>query len=126
MRCAVIGEADPGEVSLAENVAREPMHPADQVEAFARLAQGGRLGAEEIAARFGVTPAVVRQRLRLGGGSKDIYFLRLYIRQKWTHPPALPVQQLAPFHKLPISAATESYLVLEADLLALPCALFSS
>ena len=41
MRCAVIGEADPGEVSLAENVAREPMHPADQVEAFARLAVRG-------------------------------------------------------------------------------------
>lgn len=67
--CAVIAGADPGEVSLAENVVREPMHPADQALAFARLAEEGGLGAEEIAARFGVTPAVVRQRLRLGAAS---------------------------------------------------------
>ena len=32
------------------------MHPADQFEAFKRLAEERGLGAEEIAARFGVTP----------------------------------------------------------------------
>ncbi len=36
------------------------MHPADQFEAFKRLAEERGLGAEEIAARFGVTPRVVR------------------------------------------------------------------
>ncbi|MFN5570535.1 MAG: ParB/RepB/Spo0J family partition protein, partial [Bradyrhizobium sp.] len=45
------------------------MHPADQFEAFKKLAEERGLGAEEIAARFGVTPHVVRQRLRLGAVS---------------------------------------------------------
>jgi len=44
---------------------RENMHPADQFEAFKKLAEERGFGAEEIAARFGVTPHVVRQRLRL-------------------------------------------------------------
>jgi len=45
------------------------MHPADQFEAFKKLAEERGFGAEEIAARFGVTPHVVRQRLRLGAVS---------------------------------------------------------
>lgn len=45
------------------------MHPADQIEAFRKLADERGFGAEEIAARFGVTPHVVRQRLRLGAVS---------------------------------------------------------
>jgi ParB family transcriptional regulator, chromosome partitioning protein len=45
------------------------MHPADQFEAFKKLADERGLGAEEIAARFGVTPHVVRQRLRLSAVS---------------------------------------------------------
>ncbi len=57
------------EISLDENVTRENMHPADQFEAFKKLAQERGLGAEEIAARFGVTPHVVRQRLRLAAVS---------------------------------------------------------
>jgi ParB family chromosome partitioning protein len=52
------------EISLAENEMREAMHPADQFEAFKKLADEGK-GEEEIAARFGVTPQVVRQRLKL-------------------------------------------------------------
>src|SRR4051812_122361 len=43
---------------------REAMHPADQFDAFKKLAEDGK-GEEEIAARFGVTPHVVRQRLKL-------------------------------------------------------------
>jgi len=54
------------EASLAENVVRLDMHPADQFEAFARLHQDGAgLGIEEVAARFGVSAHTVRQRLRL-------------------------------------------------------------
>lgn len=67
--CLVQAVGEPEELSLAENVVREQLHPADQFEAFRRLHEVQGLGAEEIAARFGVTPAVVRQRLRLGAAS---------------------------------------------------------
>ena len=45
------------------------MHPADQYEAFAKLHGEEGMSAEDIAARFGVTAAVVRQRLKLGAAS---------------------------------------------------------
>ena len=54
------------ELSLAENVVRTDMHPADQVEAFHNLAEKGAT-TETIAERFGVTTRLVSQRLRLGG-----------------------------------------------------------
>ncbi|UQR64327.1 ParB/RepB/Spo0J family partition protein [Bradyrhizobium sp. C-145] len=66
IRCIVDTTNDAFEISLDENVTREDMHPADQFEAFKKLADERGFGAEEIAARFGVTPNVVRQRLRLG------------------------------------------------------------
>lgn len=57
---------DGAEASLAENVVRLDMHPADQFEAFAALHQNRTgLGIEGIAARFGVSAHTVRQRLRL-------------------------------------------------------------
>ena len=46
------------EVSLAENSVRAAMHPADQVEAFRRLADAGSTAAA-IAARFGVSERTV-------------------------------------------------------------------
>jgi ParB family chromosome partitioning protein len=52
------------------------MHPADQYEAFAKLHNEEGQSAEDIAARFGVTAAVVRQRLKLGAVSpklRDLY-----------------------------------------------------
>lgn len=66
----------PTEISLDENVTRENMHPADQFEAFRKLADERGFGAEDIAARFGVTPHVVRQRLRLGAVSPKL--MQLY------------------------------------------------
>ncbi|VIO78991.1 Chromosome-partitioning protein Spo0J [Bradyrhizobium ivorense] len=69
IRCIVDTANDPHEISLDENVTREKMHPADEFEAFRKLADERGLGAEEIAARFGVTAHVVRQRLRLGAVS---------------------------------------------------------
>jgi ParB family transcriptional regulator, chromosome partitioning protein len=72
MRCIVDTANDPHEISLDENVTRENMHPADQFEAFKKLADERGFGAEEIAARFGVTPHVVRQRLRLGAVSPKL------------------------------------------------------
>ena len=59
------GDTPSGELSLAENVVRVAMHPADQAQAFGRLAAGGASVAA-IAARFGVSERVVEQRLRLG------------------------------------------------------------
>ena len=61
------------EISLAENEMR--MHPADQFEAFKSLADEGK-GAEDIAARFGVTPTLVRQRLKLACVSPK--FMQIY------------------------------------------------
>jgi ParB family transcriptional regulator, chromosome partitioning protein len=69
IRCILDTENDPQEISLDENVTREAMHPADQFERFRELSERKGWGAEEIAARFGVTPHVVRQRLRLGAVS---------------------------------------------------------
>jgi ParB family chromosome partitioning protein len=69
IRCVIDTANDAFEISLDENVTRENMHPADQFEAFRKLACERGFGAEEIAARFGVTPHVVRQRLRLGAVS---------------------------------------------------------
>ena len=62
------GDTPPEELSLAENVVRVAMHPADQAQAFGRLAAGGASVAA-IAARFGVSERVVEQRLRLGNAA---------------------------------------------------------
>jgi ParB family chromosome partitioning protein len=80
---------DPHEISLDENVTRENMHPADQFEAFKKLAEERGFGAEEIAARFGVTPHVVRQRLRLGAVSPKL--MQVYREGD------LPLEQLMAF-----------------------------
>ena len=63
--CMVETELDAREISLDENVTRSAMHPADQFEAFRDLHERKGWSAEEIAARFGVSAGVVRQRLRL-------------------------------------------------------------
>jgi ParB family chromosome partitioning protein len=62
------GAATPVEVSLAENIVRAPLHPADQFEAFLKLQKEG-LPAEDIAARFGISATVVSQRLKLAAVS---------------------------------------------------------
>src|SRR5258708_7244951 len=59
-------------ISLAENVIGTAMHPADQYEAFAKLHHEEGMAAEDIAARFGVTPTVVTQRLKLGAVSPKL------------------------------------------------------
>ena len=63
--CRVLtGDADLTEISLAENVVRTQMHPADEFEAFNKLLTSGK-SAVDIAARFGVSEAVVLRRLAL-------------------------------------------------------------
>ena len=70
--CRIVanGAAD-GEISLAENVVRVAMHPADQVQAFGALALAGATVAD-IAARFGVSERIVEQRLRLGHAAPEL------------------------------------------------------
>ena len=70
--CRVIGNgtAD-NELSLAENMVRVAMHPADQVQAFGALADDGATVAG-IAARFGVAERTVEQRLRLGNAAPEL------------------------------------------------------
>ena len=65
------GDVEPGEISLAENVIRIAMHPADQVVAFSKLVQAGQ-SVSAIAARFGTSERVVEQRLRLGNAAPEL------------------------------------------------------
>ena len=62
--CRIVPADEAAELSLAENVVRTNMHPADEIEAFARLTEEGD-GPEAIAARFGVSAAHVARRLKL-------------------------------------------------------------
>ena len=70
--CHVVTDDDnAAELSLVENTVRAAMHPADQVEAFARIAADGGTVAG-IAARFGVSERTVEQRLRLGNAAPEL------------------------------------------------------
>ena len=70
--CLVAADPDmAGELSLAENVVRIAMAPADQVVAFTKLADAG-LSVAVIAARFGTSERLVQQRLRLGNVAPDL------------------------------------------------------
>ncbi|WP_343698915.1 ParB/RepB/Spo0J family partition protein [Caulobacter sp.] len=82
VRCVVDTVNDPAEVSLEENFARERLHPADEFEAFKDMAERKGYGAEEIAARHGVKPELVRQRLRLGAVAPEL--LDLYREETLT------------------------------------------
>ncbi|MBB4574576.1 ParB/RepB/Spo0J family partition protein [Rhizobium lentis] len=79
----VVSRGDTPEVedSLAENVQRADLHPLDQYRAFQTLREQG-LGEEEIAARFFVSVATVRQRLRLTSVSPRL--LDLYADDEMT------------------------------------------
>jgi ParB family transcriptional regulator, chromosome partitioning protein len=63
--CQIRGDGDPEAISLAENFVREPMHPLDEAEAFARLIREEDKDVATVASNFGVTPAYVRQRIKL-------------------------------------------------------------
>lgn len=71
VECRLIEAERALEASLAENSARQAMHPADQCEAFRALLDSG-LPVERIAERFGVTVRAVQQRLRLANVAPDL------------------------------------------------------
>lgn len=79
--CRVVSREDATSTSLAENVHREAMHPADQFAAFAKLVDEGK-PAEDIAAEFGVSPDTVQKRLRLAKVSAQV--LALYRADEFT------------------------------------------
>lgn len=64
IECNLIGEAEAVRMSLAENVHREPLHPADEFDGFKRMIEAGE-SIEDTAAAFRVSPQVVQRRLRL-------------------------------------------------------------
>src|SRR2546423_1568231 len=57
--------------SLAENCFHVPMHPADEYAAMARLIGEGQ-SVEDVAAAFGVTPLVVKRRMKLAAVSPTL------------------------------------------------------
>ncbi len=71
VRCVIDTTNDPLEISLDENVTRSPMSVMDEVEAFARLVDGG-MSADDVARRFGCTVRLVEQRLALARLSPKI------------------------------------------------------
>lgn len=64
VECRCFANARALEISLAENSGREALHPADEMEAFRALIDGG-LTVAQVAGRFGVAPLTVERRLRL-------------------------------------------------------------
>src|SRR6266404_2926092 len=68
VRTGGLGEDD----SLAENDERVGLHPLDQFRAFKTLSDTG-LSEEDIAARHFVSPAIVKQRLRLASVSPKLH-----------------------------------------------------
>src|ERR1700733_5445925 len=79
--CNALDVENPAEISLAENEIRQAMHPADQFDAFKALADH-KMSDEDIAARFGVTVQVVRQRLKLARVSPKL--IALYRKEEMT------------------------------------------
>jgi ParB family transcriptional regulator, chromosome partitioning protein len=93
--CIERGEADAVQSSVAENTGREPMHPADEFDAFKQMADNGT-PVEDIAAKFGTSPLVVRRRLQLAKVSPKL--VDLYRQGEMTLE-VLQVFTLADSHK---------------------------
>ncbi|MFO1219661.1 MAG: ParB/Srx family N-terminal domain-containing protein [Burkholderiaceae bacterium] len=72
--CKLIAVERAREVSVAENSGREPMHPADEFEAFKALVDEGK-GIEDVAVAFGVSLLTVQRRLKLAAVSPKLLAL---------------------------------------------------
>lgn len=69
--CRVISADEAIEAGLTENVSRQAMHPADEFDAFAKLAASGST-VGDIAAHFGCTARFVQQRMKLANVAPSI------------------------------------------------------
>lgn len=74
--CTVIDAVEATEVSLAENVGQEPMHPVDEYAGYKKMVDEQGLSAEAIAGKFGVTLLHVQRRLKLA--AVEPRFLAMY------------------------------------------------
>ena len=72
--CKLIAVERAREVSVAENSGREPMHPADEFEAFKALVDEGK-GIEDVSVAFGVSLLTVQRRLKLAAVSPKLVAL---------------------------------------------------
>ena len=72
--CDLVTPERAREISVAENSGREPMHPADEFEAFKAMIDEGK-GVEDVAARFGVSTLTVQRRLKLAALSPKLIAL---------------------------------------------------
>jgi len=72
--CKLIAVERARAVSVAENSGREPMHPADEFEAFKALVDEGK-GIEDVAVTFGVSLLTVQRRLKLAAVSPKLLTL---------------------------------------------------
>lgn len=70
--CKVVSMEEAEEISLAENYHREPMHPADEFEAFQHLVTKNKRTPLEVAQRFGVDELHVKRMLKLANVSPAI------------------------------------------------------
>lgn len=103
--CREVEQVDPMLISLIENIARQPMHPADECTAFAKLVDKGQ-GVESVAAAFAVDVKHVRQRLALAKLHPEL--LALFRERKFGMDVAKALtgepdqaRQLAAWKKLP-------------------------
>lgn len=64
VECGLVNDGMASEVSLAENISQEAMHPADEFTAYQTLVTEGKT-VELIAAKFGVSVAHVARRLKM-------------------------------------------------------------
>lgn len=74
IECKVVQADAAIAASLAENIAAQAMHPADQYQAFQSLIREGHSVAE-VAAAFGVSPLTVSRRLKLAQVSPVLFEL---------------------------------------------------
>src|SRR5690606_10546961 len=75
--CMVVSAEKAAEISLAENVIRQAIHPVDEFNAFKLLIEEGA-SVDQVAARFGVKPRHVEERLRLANVAPEL--LEVYRR----------------------------------------------
>ena len=67
----VLVSGEHAEISLAENSAREDLHPVDQAEAFVALRDAGATD-RDLVARFGTSPRTVQRRLRMARAAPEL------------------------------------------------------
>lgn len=74
VKCEQINPDIAHELSLSANIQAQAMHPADQFEAFLAMSQNN-ISIGDIAARFGISEKIVKQRLKLAKISPNLIAL---------------------------------------------------